>query len=106
MEKDINELLLKQKSIERIVETKFHNLDNKVTEVTTTVNQLKQKVHAVPFPGSYDKDERPTLPVQTQFRTQARSAIVYAQDVRPSVSGPATTFTVPPCAPPVSNPRA
>ncbi|KAE8806504.1 hypothetical protein D1007_17314 [Hordeum vulgare] len=41
MEKNINELLLNQKSLERIVQTKFHDLDNKVEQLTTTVNQLK-----------------------------------------------------------------
>ncbi|KAE8793739.1 hypothetical protein D1007_31574 [Hordeum vulgare] len=41
MEKNINELLVNQKSLERIVETKFHDLDVMVTELTTTVNLLK-----------------------------------------------------------------
>ncbi|KAE8767800.1 hypothetical protein D1007_60789 [Hordeum vulgare] len=78
MEKNINELLLNQKSLERIVETKFDALDNKVTELTTTVNQLKQKVDPVPLPSSDDDDESPTLLVHTQFRTRARSADVSA----------------------------
>ncbi|KAE8802589.1 hypothetical protein D1007_21621 [Hordeum vulgare] len=68
MEKSINELLLNQKSLEsleRIVETKFHEVDNKVTGLTTMVNHLKQDVDAVPLPNSGDDDESLTLPVQT-----------------------------------------
>ncbi|KAE8808459.1 hypothetical protein D1007_15013 [Hordeum vulgare] len=43
MEKNISEVLKNQKSLERIVDTKFHALDIKVSELTTKVNQLKQK---------------------------------------------------------------
>ncbi|KAE8782944.1 hypothetical protein D1007_43636 [Hordeum vulgare] len=37
MEKNISEILLNHKSLDRIVETKFHDLDVKVTELSTTV---------------------------------------------------------------------
>ncbi|KAE8819090.1 hypothetical protein D1007_03074 [Hordeum vulgare] len=35
MEKNIQEIMKNQKSLERVVETKFHNMDMKVTELTT-----------------------------------------------------------------------
>ncbi|KAE8793520.1 hypothetical protein D1007_31803 [Hordeum vulgare] len=59
--KNINELLLNQKSLERIVGTNFHDLDVKVTELTTTVNLLKQELDAVASPNSDDDDKGPTL---------------------------------------------
>lgn len=37
MEKNIQEIMQNQKSLERIVETKFNNMDMKVTELTTIV---------------------------------------------------------------------
>ncbi|KAE8810950.1 Pumilio-like protein 1 [Hordeum vulgare] len=68
MEKNINKLLLNQKSLGRIVEPKFCDLDTKVTELTTTVNQLKEEIDAVPSPSlddDDDDDESPTLRVHT-----------------------------------------
>ncbi|KAE8807508.1 hypothetical protein D1007_16301 [Hordeum vulgare] len=56
---NISERVKNQKCPERTVETKFHDLDNKVSEVTTTVNQLKQEVDVVPFSCSDDEDESP-----------------------------------------------
>ncbi|KAE8797091.1 hypothetical protein D1007_27776 [Hordeum vulgare] len=35
--KNIEEIMQNQKSLERVVETKFHNMDMKVTELTTIV---------------------------------------------------------------------
>ncbi|KAE8790624.1 hypothetical protein D1007_35046 [Hordeum vulgare] len=62
MEKNIKDILLDQKSLERIVETKFHDLDIKATKLTTTVNHLKQEVDAVPTSSSSsDDDEGPSL---------------------------------------------
>ncbi|KAE8784313.1 hypothetical protein D1007_42132 [Hordeum vulgare] len=37
MEKKVSEILLNQKSVERIMETKFHDLDVKVSELTNIV---------------------------------------------------------------------
>ncbi|KAE8815363.1 hypothetical protein D1007_07333 [Hordeum vulgare] len=61
MVRNIKEVLLNQKSLEKIVETKFDDLDVKVTELTTTVNQLKEELNAVPLPTSNDDNEIPTL---------------------------------------------
>ncbi|KAE8767565.1 nucleolysin tiar [Hordeum vulgare] len=104
MERNIADILLNQESLERIVETKFHDLDNKVIEQTIIVNALKHEVDAVPLPIS--DDDNPTLPVTAQFMTQARSAIVAAPEMRPLVSALALTSTIPPSAPPVSTPLA
>ncbi|KAE8776714.1 nucleolysin tiar [Hordeum vulgare] len=70
MKKNITNILLNQKSLERIVETKFHDLDIKVAELTTTVNQLKEEVDALPTPSSSsDDDDGPSLSTSTQFMT-------------------------------------
>ncbi|KAE8786224.1 hypothetical protein D1007_40011 [Hordeum vulgare] len=47
MEKNIQEIMKNQKSLERVVETKFHNMDVKVTELTTIVRQLQHEVDSV-----------------------------------------------------------
>ncbi|KAE8771357.1 putative receptor protein kinase ZmPK1 [Hordeum vulgare] len=74
MEKNISEILLNQKSLERIVETKFHDLDVKVTELTTTVKQLQHEVDRVKIPHSSDDDDDDDddLPLRTtaRFMTQ------------------------------------
>ncbi|KAE8801539.1 hypothetical protein D1007_22863 [Hordeum vulgare] len=41
MEKNIQEILQNQKSLERVVETKFYDMDVKVTELNTIVKQLQ-----------------------------------------------------------------
>ncbi|KAE8812622.1 Nucleolysin TIAR [Hordeum vulgare] len=104
-EKNIAELLQNQKSLERIVEAKFHDLDNKVTELTTTINALKQEVDGLPMPSS-NNDDSPTLHVTTQFRTQVRYVVVASIETRSSVSAPAATPIVPSLAPLVSTPPA
>ncbi|KAE8786953.1 nucleolysin tiar [Hordeum vulgare] len=57
MEKNIQEIMQNQKSLERIVETKFDNMDMKVTELTTIVKQLQHEVDSVEIPRSQDEDE-------------------------------------------------
>ncbi|KAE8818898.1 hypothetical protein D1007_03289 [Hordeum vulgare] len=47
MEKNIQEIMQNQKSLERAVETKFNNMDVKVTELTTIVRQLQHEVDSV-----------------------------------------------------------
>ncbi|KAE8797602.1 hypothetical protein D1007_27257 [Hordeum vulgare] len=57
MEKNIQEIMQNQKSLESIVETKFRNMDVKVTELTTIVTQLQHEVDSVEIPCSEDEDE-------------------------------------------------
>ncbi|KAE8768629.1 hypothetical protein D1007_59883 [Hordeum vulgare] len=83
MEKNIQEIMQNQKSLERVVETKFHNMDVKVTELTTIARQLRHKVDSVEIPRSEDedddKDESPP-PATTRFNTRSLSAAVPAQE--------------------------
>ncbi|KAE8789445.1 hypothetical protein D1007_36428 [Hordeum vulgare] len=57
MENNIQEFMQNLKSLERVVETKLHNMDVKVTEMTTIVRQLQHKVDCVEFPHSEDEDD-------------------------------------------------
>ncbi|KAE8803919.1 hypothetical protein D1007_20180 [Hordeum vulgare] len=57
MEKNIQEIMQNQKSLERVVETKYHNMDMKVTELTTIVRELQHEVYSVEIPRSEDEDE-------------------------------------------------
>ncbi|KAE8803734.1 hypothetical protein D1007_20425 [Hordeum vulgare] len=95
METNIEEIMQNQKSLERVVETKFHNMDVKVTELTTIVRQLQHEVDSVEIPRSeeedeneYDddnKDEHPP-PTTTRFSTKPRSVVVLAQETRETSS--------------------
>ncbi|KAE8788030.1 hypothetical protein D1007_37973 [Hordeum vulgare] len=82
-EKNIEEILQSQKSLERVVETKFHNMDVKVTELTTTVRQLQHEVNSMEIPCSDNKDEHDDddedespPPTTTRFSTRPRSGVV------------------------------
>ncbi|KAE8797167.1 hypothetical protein D1007_27724 [Hordeum vulgare] len=54
MEKNIQDILQNQKSLERVVETKFHDMDVKVN---TIVKQLQHDVDSVQVPCSDDDDD-------------------------------------------------
>ncbi|KAE8783779.1 pumilio-like protein 1 [Hordeum vulgare] len=79
MEKNISEILLNQKNLERIMKMKFHDLDVKVTELTTTVEQLQHEVDLGKIPRSDveddddDDDDDSPLRTTTQFMTHTRS---------------------------------
>ncbi|KAE8794384.1 hypothetical protein D1007_30937 [Hordeum vulgare] len=47
MEKKIQEIMQNQKILERVVETKFHDMDVKVTKLNTIVKQLQLEVQLV-----------------------------------------------------------
>ncbi|KAE8780978.1 hypothetical protein D1007_45829 [Hordeum vulgare] len=66
MENNSTDILLNHKRLKRIMETKFHDLDIKVTELTTIVNELKHEVGVVHTPSSRsgDHDDMP-LPTTT-----------------------------------------
>ena len=104
MQKDIGNILKNQESLGRIGESKFHILNNKVDELTMTVNELKKEVDGVPSPHTTDDDEdSPHLRTATQFRTQPRSATVPVPESRPSSSAPVAAPSAPP-APLVATP--
>ncbi|KAE8811123.1 hypothetical protein D1007_12118 [Hordeum vulgare] len=103
MEKNITDILLNQKSLERIVETKFHDLDIKVTELTTIVNQLKHEFDVLHTPSSRSGDDKDmSLPTTTQFRMQTRSAVVIVPESR--LCSLAQALAPPTLARPVSTP--
>ncbi|KAE8799929.1 nucleolysin tiar [Hordeum vulgare] len=117
MEKNIREILQNQKSLERVVETKFHDLDVKVTELNTRVKQLQHEVDSMKIPRSYDDvndddsddDEEESPPrTTTQFSTKPRSATVPAPETRQTSSAKASAPSTPPPAlipaPPISTP--
>ena len=72
-----------QESLERIVETKFHDLDVKVTEMATDLGKLKEDFEAQ---INSDSDEQTT----TQYQAQPRPAptVAPASVVPPPVSTP------------------
>ncbi|KAE8805502.1 hypothetical protein D1007_18426 [Hordeum vulgare] len=89
MEKNIQEIIQNQKSLERVVETKFHNMNEKVTESTTIVRQLQHEVDSVDIPRSEDEDEdgydddgedESPPPTTTRFSTRPWSNVVPAQE--------------------------
>ena len=98
MEKNIAEILQNQKILDTVVETKFHDLDVKVTELTTIVKQLQHEVDSVEIPRSDDEDdneeESPPL-TTTQFSTQPRSGIVPAHETRQTSSAQASAPSAP-----------
>ncbi|KAE8782115.1 hypothetical protein D1007_44495 [Hordeum vulgare] len=66
MQKNVSEILLNQKSLERIVETKINDMDVKVAELTTTVHQLQHEVDSVKIARtSNDDDDDSPLPTTT-----------------------------------------
>ncbi|KAE8793698.1 hypothetical protein D1007_31735 [Hordeum vulgare] len=92
MEKNIQEILQSQKSLERVVETKFHDMHVKVTELTTIVKHLQHEVDLVEIPRSDDEDdedddeEESPLLTTTRFNTRLRSVVVPAQETRQTSS--------------------
>ncbi|KAE8805948.1 hypothetical protein D1007_17955 [Hordeum vulgare] len=86
MEKNIQEILQIHKSLERVVETKFHNMDVKVTEFTTIVRHLQHEVDSVEIPRSENEDEddddedASPPPTTTRFSTRPWSGVVPARE--------------------------
>ncbi|KAI4984195.1 hypothetical protein ZWY2020_046567 [Hordeum vulgare] len=99
MEKNILEILQSQKSLERVVETKFHDMDVKVSELKTIFKQLQCEVDSVEIPCSHEEDEddddddeeESPPPTTTQFSIRARSAVVPAHETRQTSSTQAST---------------
>ena len=56
IERSLANLVKKQESFERIIETKLHDLDVKVTEVQTTVESLKMEVDEARLHSSSDDE--------------------------------------------------
>ncbi|KAE8782239.1 nucleolysin tiar [Hordeum vulgare] len=116
MDKNIQEILQNQKSLERVVETKFHDMDVKVTEFNTIVKQLQHDIDSVQIPRSVDDDdsddddEESPPRTTTQFNTKPRSVVVPAPETRQTSSAQASAPSAPSPSstqpPPVSTPQA
>ena len=96
IEKGLATLTQNQESLERIIETKFYDLDLKVTEIQTAVEQLQEEIE--------EKKGKATTDAFERVPRGQRSAAVPVTDTRASVSAPAATAPVPPPAPTPSAP--
>ena len=96
IEKGLATLTQNQESLERIVETKFYDLDLKVTEIQTAVEQLQEEAE--------ERRGKATTDAFKRVPRGPRSAAVPVSDARASVSAPAATAPVPPPAPTPSAP--
>ncbi|KAE8820577.1 hypothetical protein D1007_01322 [Hordeum vulgare] len=57
MDKNIQYIKQNQKSLERVVETKSHNMDVKITKLTTIIRKLQHEVDSMEIQWSEDEDE-------------------------------------------------
>ena len=74
IEKGLATLSQNQESLERIIETKFYDLDLKVTEIQTTVEQLQEEVE--------ERKRKATTEVFQRVPRAQRSAAVPMTDTR------------------------
>ena len=96
IEKGLATLTQNQESLERIFETKMHDLDVKVTEIQSTVEKIQEELE--------DRDEGPTTDDFQQVpRGPRSSAVLVVTDPRHTMSAPAATASV---APLVATPPA
>ena len=96
IEKGLATLTKKQESLERIIEQKFYDLDVKVTEIQTAVEQLQEEAE--------ERKGKSTTDAFKRVPRGPRSTEVPMTDTRASVSAPAAIAPVPPPAPTPSAP--
>ena len=87
IEKGLATLTKNQESLERITETKFYDLDVKVTEIQTAVEQLQEEAE--------EKKGKSTTYAFARVPRGQRSIAVPVTDTRATASAPATTAPVP-----------
>ena len=90
IEKGLATLTRNQESLERIAEMKFYDLDLKVTEIQTAVEQLQEEAE--------EKKGNSTTDAFDRVPRGQRSAAVPVTDTRATTSAPAATAPVPPPA--------
>ena len=96
IEKGLATLTRNQESLERIFETKLHDLDVKISEIQTTIEKLQE--------GIEDRNDRSTTDTFQRVPREQRSATVpVVSDTRATTSAPAITS---PVIPPVATPPA
>ena len=96
IEQGLATLTKNQESLERIIETKFYDLDVKVTEIQTAVEQLQEEAE--------EKKGKSTTDAFARVPRGQRSATVPVTDTRATTSAPAATAPVPPPAATPSSP--
>ena len=87
IEKGLATLTQNQESLERIIEQKFYDLDVKVTEIQSVVEQLQEEVE--------EKKGKSTTDAFAKVPRGQRSAAVPVTDTRATTSAPAATTPVP-----------
>ena len=93
IEKGLTTLTQNQESLERIIETKFYDLDLKVTEIQTKIEQLQEEAEG--------RRGRATIEVFQRVPRAQWSTAVPASDTRATTLAlPVTTSVVPPVATP------
>ena len=87
IEKGLATLTQNQESLERIMEQKFYDLDVKVTEIQSVVEQLQDDMQ--------ERKDKTTTDAFARVPTAHRSAAVPVTDSRATSSAPATAPTAP-----------
>ena len=87
IEKGLATLTQNQESLERIFETKLHDLDVKVTEIQTSMEKIQEELE--------DRSDKTTTYAYQRVAKRQRSAAVLVTDTRATTSAPATAPTVP-----------
>ena len=90
IEKGLATLAQNQESLERIIETKFYDLDLKVTEIKTAVEQLQEEAE--------EKKGKSTTDAFARVPRGHRCVAVPVTDTQATASAPAATAPVPPPA--------
>ena len=87
IEKGLATLTQNQESLERIMEQKFYDLDVKVTEIQSVVEQLQDDMQ--------ERKGKTTTNVFARVPRAQRSAVVPVPDTRATSSAPATAPSAP-----------
>jgi len=98
IEKGLATLTQNQESLERIMEQKFYDLDVKVTEIQSVVEQLQDDMQ--------ERKGKTTTNVFARVPRAQRSVAVPVTDTRATTSAPATAPTVPVQPAPAPTPPA
>ena len=98
IEKGLATLTQNQESLERIMELKFHDLDVKVIEIQSVVEQLQDDMQ--------ERKGKTTTNVFARVPRAPRSVAVPVTDTRATTSAPATAPTVPVQPAPAPTPPA
>ena len=96
IERSLANISKNQETLERIVETKVHDLDVKIIEVQTILEKPKDDVEAARVATEDNGDELPTTQRFQTVPRAPRSSSASDADTRTTHSAPATTAKVRP----------